>query len=180
MEAIIKVRSKFDQKDYRKYLAQATFKGKRTTLPALILIPLLLSIGIPLALSRIGADQGKIFSIKGVLFLYIPFLLLSFAIVGLRLITTNLKMKLVDTSKVFDTYNTFSFYEDQVIVENDKVEGKSPINYSSFYKLLESDEYFIIYFSDVIVSLIRKKDLKDQEELAEFLKRKLGKKYRKI
>lgn len=180
MEAIIKVRSKFDKSDYKKYLTLATFRGKKSTLPLLILIPLALSIFIPLALSNISGNSNNIFSLKGILFLYIPFLIISFAIVLIKLTVTNLKMKLVDTTNVFDTYNTFSFFEDEVVVENDNVEGKSPIKYSSFYKVLESEDYFILYFSDLIVSIIRKKDIDKEEELSKFIQRKLGKKYRKI
>lgn len=172
MEAIIKVRSKFDKTDYKKYLTLATFKGSATTLPALILIPLALSLFV--------SYFGKVFSFKGVMFLYIPFLLVTFGVVFLRLFITNMKMKLVDTKNIFDTYNTFSFYEDELVVENDNVEGKSPNKYTSFYKVLESKDYFIIYFSDIIVSIIRKKDIDNEEELSNFIKSKLGKKYRRI
>ena len=172
MEAILQVKSKFDKKDYKNYLFLASFKEKKSTLPFIFAMPLVISIII--------SYFTKILSLKSVIFLYLPFVAIALGVVLLKIAISLLKIGLVDTSNVFDTYNTFTFFEDNIQVENEKVEGASSFEYKHIYKVLESKEYFLFYFSNVIVSIVKKQDIEDYEKFSSLINLKLGKKYKKI
>ncbi len=172
MNPIFTARSKISIDDYKKYLAIVTFRGKKMTLPFLILLPLILSIVI--------SYFGKVFEIKAIIFLWVIFTILSFGVTFIKIVVTFMKIKLLDTKSLFDTYNTFYFYEDEVISENEDIKGENTVKYISFYQIIESKDYFILYFSDYLVQIIRKIDFDRNEELSDFLKLKLNKRYIKL
>lgn len=172
MEAIFKVRSMITKDDYKKYLRLVTFKGKKTTIPMLIIIPFLLSLVI--------SYFGQVFDLKGVLFLFIVFSLISFGVTFLKLLITYTRVKLMDTKSLFDTYNNFYFYDDKVISENEDIKGENTVKYISFYQVMESDDFFILNFSDFLVQIIRKKDYDKNGDLSIFLQDKLKNRYRRI
>lgn len=172
MEPIFKVRSMITESDYKKYLKLVIFKGKKTTIPMLVILPLILSLII--------SYFSGIFEIKAVLYLFVVFTVISFGVTFFKLLITYTRVKLMDTKSLFNTYNTFYFYEDEIVSENDDIEGKNRVKYISFYQVLESKEYFILNFSDFLVQIIRKKDFDNNEELTKFLKEKLNTRYRII
>ncbi len=66
------------------------------------------------------------------------------------------------------------------MIKSTAFKGKSKIKYYKFYEVIETKNYFIIYFNRRQASIIRKIDLEDSlvDELRDLLTGKIGNKYK--
>lgn len=87
-----------------------------------------------------------------------------------------------DKAGVLKSIETLEFFDDILVIKSTAFKGKSKIKYYKFYEVIETKNYFIIYFNRRQASIIRKVDLEDSlvDELRDLLTGKIGNKYKKL
>ncbi len=85
-----------------------------------------------------------------------------------------------DKAGVLKSIETLEFFDDILVIKSTAFKGKSKIKYYKFYEVIETKNYFIIYFNRRQASIIRKIDLEDSlvDELRNLLTGKIGRKYK--
>ena len=75
-----------------------------------------------------------------------------------------------------------SFSEQEFFLENPAREASRHLTYEEFHLLMETKDYFIFFLTKHQVTLLCKRDLKEEERdsFGAFIRRKFGKRYRKI
>ena len=158
--------------DYRKFLYIAAFRRNKTVIPLILLIAIIGGLVIGFENDRLIMSRFVI----GTVFLCV----LSVAYISLRIEWKSAKRVKTDKTGTFDTANTLKFYDDRIVMENDSIKSTAELKYDQFYTVLESNDYFIFYFTINQASLIRKKDMDNPDAFRDFIANKFNGKFRQI
>lgn len=170
--ALFTITTTMESDDYRKFLYLATFRKKPFTIPMILAVA---AIGALLATQTNPADD-----IIRFLLIWMFMLALTVAIICFKVEYKHRQRIKTDKTGAFGTSQTIKFYEDYLRSTNQSVESKNKMRYDQFYKIIETKNYFILYYNANMASLIRKKDMTCEKELRGFLKNKFSKNYGKI
>lgn len=166
------IKTKMDKEDYRKFLYIAAFLKKKTTIPLLALIALIVSI-------LINWSNDFLSPISVI----VTWIILFAVSIGAICFGVERKMKQRLSSDRIGTFNTTSvlkFYDDKVIMENDSLNSTGELRYEQFYQLLESKDFFIFYLNINQASLLRKKDIDNIEKFKHFITTRFAESYKNI
>lgn len=168
------IKTSMDKKDYHKFLYIATFLRKKFTIPVIILITALMAAFVSY---NNGAFEVKSFAVYWLILLIITL----FAII-VKIEFQNRERVKADKAGILKAIETLDFFDDAVVVKSTAFKGKSKVKYYKFYEVIETKEYFLVYFNRKQASIIRKKDLEGNLEsgLRDLLIEKVGHKYRKL
>lgn len=166
------IRTKMEEKDYRKFLYIATFLRNK------LVIPFILGISALVALSE--SFFSKQFDVKRFFLMLALFFIVALLAVAFKVERINKKRRATDKTGAFNKYTNMTFYEDKLIVENEAFKSKAELKYNQFYRLLETKAYFIFYYNYNQASLVRKEDMENVYEFKEFIKGKFLGKYSEI
>lgn len=170
--AIFTIRTKMEKEDYRKFLYIATFKRNPYAIHMLVIMSMLASV--------LTSMWTKTLDIVSVATLWIIMLATAVGMICLKVERKNKARIATDKTGAFESVNILHFYQDHMIMETPDIKGTSTLEYTKFYKVLESKDYFIFYFNVNMASLIRKKDIEDLEMVGGFIKNAFGERYRVI
>ena len=162
------IKTSINKKDYSRFLYIVTFLRKKFTIPAIIIITALMAGFV--------SYNNRIFELKSFLIYW-----LIFAIV-VKIEFQSREREKADKAGVLKSIETLEFFDDILVIKSTAFKGKSKIKYYKFYEVIETKNYFIIYFNRRQASIIRKIDLEDSlvDELRNLLTGKIGNKYKKL
>ncbi|WP_416198421.1 MAG: YcxB domain-containing protein [Sporanaerobacter sp.] len=168
------VKTSMGKEDYHKFLYIATFLRSKIIIPFIFLISALMAAFL--------AYSENQFSVTKFIALWIVLAMVAILTIIFKVEMRNKQRIKTDKTGVFNAEEVLDFYEDFLIIKSTVFEGESKINYSQFYQVLESKDYFITYFNVNQASLIRKKDMDKEtiEKLRSLYKKVMGKKYKRI
>ena len=107
-------------------------------------------------------------------------MLLAIAVICFQVEHRNNQRVKTDRTGTFDSINVLEFYEDKIVIKNQQLCSTAQLQYSQFYELMESKEYYIFYVNKNQASLLRKKDIADNGKFYPFILSKFEGRYRKI
>jgi len=166
------INTTMSKEDYRRFLYIATFRRNKAVIPLLALISLIAGLMISL-------DGGTV-SLTRIMINWLAFFALAIAVAVIKIEVKKAQRIKTDKTGTFNSVNTLKFYEDRIVFENEALMSRGELNYSQFYALMESKDYFIFYFTLNQASLIRKGDIEDLDAFKEFVVEKFADKYRRI
>lgn len=165
------IQSMVEKEDLKNYLYFDIFKRKKMIVPIIFFSSMAGSFFITYT------EWG--FSIIDFIIFGLLFFVIGIGLVFLRMEMQAKKRIQRDTLKNYSTMKEFRFYESKLSIENTATKEKTEREYSSFHAVVERKKYFYLYYTPYEVSIIRKKDLDNEEELRGFLKQTFGMKYQR-
>lgn len=173
MEAKFKIRTKMEDKDFTKFLFISTFRRRWHTIPGLLMISF--------AGASFVSSINKMFTASNIIKTWLAIIaMLSFA--SYNKIKAQKKSLLAkDESGLLKAYGILSFYDDELTIETEGIEGSQVIRYQEIMEVIESKDFYILFFLGKGASIIRKKDFENKADFTSFLRSKVGRPaYRKI
>lgn len=173
-KALFAIETKMEPKDYRKFLYIATFFRKKMILPMIFLFS-----G---AMAYLLSISEKGFSISAFIVFWIVLLAVGVASTSFQIERKNKLRIKTDQSGTFGALNRLVFFDNEIEVSSEALKSSSVIQYNQIYQVLESKEYFIVYFNANQAAIIRKIDIKREIEpkLRDILVKKIKRTYSKI
>ncbi len=168
------IKTSINKKDYGRFLYIATFLRKKFTIPAIIVITALMAGFV--------SYNNRIFELKSFLIYWLILLIITLFAIVVKIEFQSREREKADKAGVLKSIETLEFFDDILVIKSTAFKGKSKIKYYKFYEVIETKNYFIIYFNRRQASIIRKIDLDDSliDELRNFLTGKIGHKYKKL
>jgi len=139
---------------YYKSLYIATFLKNKIIIPFIFFISALMSAFLVYSKDEINVINFFLF--------WISLVVCVFLVLIFKVERKNKQRIKTDKTGVFNSEETLDFYEDFLIIKSTVFEGESKIKYSQFYQVLKLRDYFINYFNMNQASLIRKKDISEE------------------
>ncbi|HEX3026033.1 MAG TPA: YcxB family protein [Clostridia bacterium] len=172
--ALFTVSTVMEKEDYRAFMNLATFRKSPVIIPLLLLITAAIALIITVVC---GAFSLLVFMICWLVELLT--ILISFYI---KIENKIKKIEKTNSGATFGSRQTINFFDEYLVASNEGIEGSNKIKYEQFYQLMESKNYFLLYFNATMGALIRKKDIGPGEldSLREHFRNKFGAKFRKI
>ena len=169
------VKTYIDKKDYHKFLYIATFFRRKFMIPILLVVSAIMGYFV--------AINKEVFSWREFFVYWILLLLITLFAIVVKIETRNREKRKEDKkSGIFSACETLEFFDDFIVIKSTAYESKSKVKYNKFYEILETKDYFIIYFNRQQASIIRKFDLDKENigKLQNLFSKKLSSRYRKI
>lgn len=168
------IKTSMEKKDYHKFLYIATFLRKKFTIPVIIIISALMA-------AFVSYNKGT-FELKGFLIYWVLLLAITLFAIIVKIEVQNRERIKADKAGVLKSIETLDFFDDAIVVKSTAFKSKSKVKYYKFYEVIETKDYFLIYFNRRQASIIRKVDLEESlvNELRNLLIEKIGPKYRKL
>ena len=165
------IKTSINKKDYSRFLYIATFLRKKFTIPAIIVITALMAGFV--------SYNNRIFELKSFLIYWLILLIITLFAIVVKIEFQSREREKADKAGVLKSIETL---DDILVIKSSAFKGKSKIKYYKFYEVIETKNYFIIYFNRRQASIIRKIDLEDSlvDELRNLLTGKIGHKYKKL
>jgi len=172
--ALYEVTTIMEKDDLRKFLYLTTFRKKFITIPLIFIVAAFCSF---FTVFMVGN-----FNLTKFLFIWLILIIIAFGVICFKIELKIKKEINIQNSGNFRSQQIITFYENYVIATNKSAKGTYKIKYNKFYQIQETKNYLVIYNSANSASLVRKKDIdaESQHKIKEFLKRKLGKRFKKI
>jgi len=168
------VETTMEKKDYRRFLYTATFCRRKAVIPFILLISA--------AAAALLAYEHSYFDV--IKFIIYWLFLAAAAVLAIIFQVERRNKQRINTDKTgaFGAKETIDFFEDFLTIKSTAFAGETSIQYSQFYQVLESKDYFITYFNMNQAALIRKEDLDSEttDKLRALLQRKMGRNYKRI
>ncbi len=172
---LFQVSTHMERKDYRKFLYIATFFQNPLVIP---LILVMCGVGAVLASRQLG--RSDLFYIVA---LWAAITALVFSAVCFNVEGKN-RRRVTAAQQVgaLDRRLEMSFSETEFLLENPAREASRTLSYEEFHLLMETKDYFIFFLTKHQVTLLCKRDLKEEERdsFSAFIRRKFGKRYRYV
>lgn len=167
------IKTSINKEDYRKFLYIATFLRKKFTIPAIIVITALMAGFV--------SYNNRIFELKSFLIYWLILLIITLFAIVVKIEFQSRERAKADKAGILKSIETLEFFDDILVIKSTAFKGKSKIKYYKFYEVIETKNYFIIYFNRRQASIIRKIDLEGSlvDELRNLLIGKIGHKYKK-
>lgn len=174
-EAVFKVETKLEATDYRKFLYISMFKKNK------LAIPIVLGISLIFGVMSSHNYEGR-FVASSIL---LHFILVFGITMGVLLLKVErIKNKRIKTDKTgfFDAVTVLEFYKDRLKISAPYIEASNKMEYSKFYQVLESRNYFMFYINSSMAHILRKEDLKgiDMNTFRNFLQEKFEGNFKRI
>lgn len=168
------IKTSINKKDYSRFLYIATFLRKKFTIPAIIVITALMAGFV--------SYNNRIFELKSFLIYWLILLIITLFAIVVKIEFQSRERAKADKASILKSIETLEFFDDILVIKSTAFKGKSKIKYYKFYEVIETKNYFTIYFNRRQASIIRKIDLEDSlvDELRNFLTGKIGHKYKKL
>ncbi len=166
------IQTTMTREDYHRFLYLATFLRNKVIIPLLILMSIMGSL-------IIGFDEDG-FSWIRFIFSFIILTPIAFGAIIFQVERKNAKRVKTDQTWSFDSINHLTFYEDKLVMNNEAFKSTGEVQYTKFYSVLESKDFFIFYLKVNQASLIRKVDITSTAEFREFIMGKFQGKYKKM
>lgn len=167
-----KITTTMEREDYRNFLYLITFKRNHSVWLLILFLTVLLSVSISLFTG----------GIKPLNLLIIAFFMVLVIVSALCLrLESKVKKKYgKSNAKLLKKEQTLTLYDQEIEATNRSREGTTTSTYDNFYEIWETKDYFFFYFTKESCSLIRKKDIPNDEydNLISFLKEKLNNKFK--
>lgn len=166
--------TKMEQEDHKKFLYITTFVKRKTGL----ILTAVMSVLAGLAVSWILDSM----TVGMVVLISVGYFLMIVGIQCYKINKMNKQRAKTDKAVGFGAESYLHFYEDYILMEVPVTKSSGQLRYDQIYEIMETKEFFAVYTSSNQASLIRKKDVK-QEELAAFtafLKEKMQKQYKTL
>lgn len=174
-EAVFKVETKMEPTDYKKFLYISMFKKNKFA------IPMLAAISLIFATMASHNYRGEfVFSSIALHFLIVFGITLGVLLLKVERIKSK-RMK-TDKTGFFDEITVLEFYKDRLKISAPYIEASNKMEYSKFYQVLESRNYFMFYINSNMAHILRKEDLKDidMNVFRDFLQEKFEGNFKKI
>ena len=171
---LYEIATRMDKEDYRKFSYLIAFRKKYQTLAKIVLLA---AIG-----AGIWAFTDEIFSVPKFFGIWVILIATAFAAIFLRTEYKAFNRMNQARAGIISVSQTISFYENYLIAEEETVKGSNKIKYDRLYQVLELEDYYIIYAGANSASMIRKKDIaeEDRADFRIFLRAKLGQRYKNM
>lgn len=166
--------TKMEQEDHKKFLYITTFIKRKAGLLTTAVMSVLAGLAISWILDYVTVGMVALIGVA-----------YFFMIVGIQCFKINkMNQQRAKTDKAvgFGAESHLHFYDDYILMEIPVTKSSGQLRYNQIYEIMETKEFFAVYTSSNQASLIRKKDIK-QEELAAFtgfLKEKMQKQYKTL
>ena len=169
--ALYEITTRMEKEDYRKFSYLIAFRNKVRTI---LLIILLAAIG-----AGLWVFMDEIFSVPKFLGVWVILIITAFAAIFLRVEYKAYNRSNQIRAGLAGNRQTITFFENYLIAQADDVKTNNKIKYENLYQALETEAYYIIYASASNASMIRKKDIDEEErtDFNKFLKIKFGTRY---
>lgn len=172
---LFSVKTSIDKKDYHKFLYIATFLRRKLMIPMIIIV---------------SAIMAGVVAFNKEVFQFTEFFIYWAILLGITLFAIVVKVETRNREKIkadkingsLKAHETLEFYDDFVVIKSTAFKSKSKLKYYKFHEIIETKNYFIIYFNRQQASIIRKVDLDNEtiENLKKLFIEKLKGKYRRI
>lgn len=166
------VTTKMEMEDLRKFFSIATFQRSPYVMPMLVAIAFIAAV-----------FSWRVCGFDGYLSLVLLWLFFGAAAVGAVLFQVERKNKKLLDSDLAAAYQrplTLNFYADEMIVPGREAGSYSRQSYDDLHQVLAAREYLILFYKANLAGVIRKADAADPAGLEEFLRQKVGKRFRRI
>ncbi len=160
------------KKDLRKMVYTATFFKNWYSIP-----------GIVLGCFIINFVMGKIRNVsdwKIMLSSFLVVLLVAFLLIVLRIEMRNKNRIKYDGALIINRPLRLNFFEDRIEATTGKAGETSSLRYDSFYRLMETRDYFLFFHNESQISLLRKSEIEDQGKFKAFILKKFPGKFRQL
>lgn len=170
---LYEITTRMDKDDYRKFSYLTVFRKKGRTI---LLIIVLAAAGAGLTMMMDGT-----FSLLKFLFIWLILIPTAFAAIFVRTEYKAMNWMNLVRAGAASARQTLVFYEDYLIAKDD-TNNSSKIKYDKLYQVLETKDYYFIHVSASSASMLRKRDIDDEDQAGfqKFLKVKLGERYKKL
>ena len=172
---LFQVDTHMERKDYRKFLYIATFFQNPFVIPAILVMCGVVAV---LASRQMGrSDLFYMVALWGAISALV-FSAVCFNVEG----KNRRRVAAAQQAGALDRRLVMSFSEQEFFLENPAREASRHLTYEEFHLLMETKDYFIFFLTKHQVTLLRKRDMKEEEldSFSAFIRRKFGKRYRKI
>lgn len=173
-DALFVVTTRMDKADYRNFSYLMIFRNKLKTI--------LLMIVLAAAGAGLGAMMDASFTAVKFLITWLILFVTEFIAIFLRVEYKAFTRANQIRAGMNGEKQVIQFYENYLIAAQDNYSGTSKIKYEKLFQVLESNDYYIISASANSASMIRKKDIEEDErnDFREFLKTKMGTRYKSL
>jgi hypothetical protein len=160
-----------EKADYRKFSHLTIFRNKTKTATLIIIMAV--------AGAVIGCMIEGSFSLPQFLLIWLVLIPTELAAIFLRVEYKAFKRSNLVGMGLAIVRQDLSFYDNYLIAEDNLSKGPKKIKYDNLYQALETKDYYIIYTSAENASIIRKKDIDDEDRAGfhKFLQAKMGSRY---
>ncbi len=165
------IKTKLEKSDYRKFLLFSIFIKRRYTLPILF--------GISFLGALVGCYLIENMSMGSIVLTTLFYFALAVAAVMVKSELRQKRAVKSDHAGMFDTITHLKFYENDMVIQSEKIEGYTKIGYDQFFEVVESKYFYLMYVIHNQAHVIRKVDVPDIDAFSSFLKEKFGAKYSK-
>ena len=159
------------KEDYRKFSYISIFKKKFKTISLIILLA---GVASAFAVFLYGNQDPMKF-----LLYWLGFTALAFGTICAKVELKVMRMTGMAQVGLISQKEKITFYENYLVADNGNVKNAKKIKYDDLFQILDSKDYYIIYANSTSASLIRKRDVEeeDRDEFKCFLQKKLGGRY---
>lgn len=164
------INTTLESSDYRKFLYIGTFKRNKLVLPFILLITLICSFIANVNTFRFGS----------IVLTWIIYIMLALLVICIKIEVKNRKRLRTDRTGTFGSNNNLEFYEDKVVMKNEAYHSIGELEYGNFHYLRESKDFFLFYLSYNQATIIRKKDIQNENNFRAFLITKFEGRYKVI
>lgn len=164
--------TKMEQEDHKKFMYITTFVMRKTGLIITAVMSVLAGLAVSWILDYVTVGM--------VVLIAVGYFLMIVGIQCYKINKMNKQRAKTDKAVGFGAESHLHFYDDHILMEMPVTKSSGQLRYDQIYEIMETKEFFAVYTSSNQASLIRKKDIK-QEELAAFtgfLKEKMQKQYK--
>lgn len=173
MEPLYTIKSKLEKKDHIKFMYVSTFFKKPITF--LFFVAAAVAGGIGFGRGARLQETWQFFLLGFGIFA----LLIFFIFVRVR--AKSVKKIIKDKTGNYELENTFKFFPKGMILEGKKMKTASLVKYEKLYRVIETRDYFMIYFNEFQGSLFKKSQVENCNEFQDFLRSKFtSRRYYKI
>lgn len=166
--------TKMEQEDHKKFIYITTFFKRKTGLIVTAVMSILAGLAVSWILECVTVGMVALIAVC--------YFLMIVGIQCYKINKLNKQRAKTDKAVGFGAESHLYFYEDHILMEMPVTKSSGQLRYDQIYEIMETKEFFAVYTSSNQASLIRKKDI-PQEELAAFtcfLKEKMQKQYKTL
>lgn len=170
--ALFEIITSMEKEDYRRFSYLGIFKNKTRTI---LLILLISAVG-----AMLWCMMTAKYTLPGFLLAFAVLVMTSFAAISLKVEYKAMNRQGLVSAGLKGNRQYLNFFENYLTASEDISKDSSKIKYENLYEVLETADYYIVYASAGRASMIRKKDVEeeDRDGFREFLRSKLGTRYK--
>ena len=166
--------TKMEQEDHKKFMYITTFVMRKTGLLVTAVMSVLAGLAVSWILDYVTVGMVALIAVG--------YFLMIVGIQCYKINKMNKQRAKTDKAVGFGAESHLHFYDDYILMEMPVTKSSGQLRYDQIYQITETKEFFAVYTSSNQASLIRKKDIKQEELTAfiSFLKEKMQKQYKTL